>query len=583
MPTEPFNIASTLKETAACRPDQRAIVWRSRRGAFEHVTFRQLDEESDALACGLISMGVAPGARLALMTRPGREFIALTFAIFKAGAVVVLIDPGMGARRMFGCLDQVAPDGFIGLPVVQALRILSGRRFRQARFNVTVGRPWFWGGVTYVQLRESPHVPGVDRGANAPRSPVVPPLLEGGPGVARNELASPIVATRSSDPAAIIFTSGSTGPAKGVVYEHGMFAAQVAALRDYYQLEPGGIDLSAFPLFGLFNAALEVTTVVPEMNPAHPARVDPARIVAAIEAQGVTQAFGSPAIWKRVGEFCEQRELTLPTVRRIFLAGAPVAADILRTMKRALADEKADLYTPYGATEALPVCSISASEVLARTAQKTREGAGTCVGRPFPRVQLKIIEMTDTPLPDLAAARELPRWEIGEIIVRGEMVTREYFRQPEATGRAKIRDGDGFWHRMGDVGYLDETDALWFCGRKAHAVETDHGRLCTECVEPIFNAHPRVARTALVGVGARPRQMPVIVVEPEPWYRPTKAEIDGVLLPELREVARGYSHTALIERFLVYPRSLPVDVRHNIKVNRERLSAWASGKLGHQS
>src|SRR5262249_43397432 len=147
----------------------------------------------------------------------------------------------------------------------------------------------------------------------------------------------------------------------------------------------------------------------------------------------------------------------------------------------------AEMFTPYGATEALPVTSITATEVLARTADKTRQGAGTCVGKPLPTIRLKIIEIVEGPIGSLTETRELPTGEIGEIIVQGDAVTREYFARTEATAAAKIPDGDRFWHRMGDVGYLDETDALWFCGRKSQIVQTAEGRMFTDCVEPIFN------------------------------------------------------------------------------------------------
>jgi acyl-CoA synthetase (AMP-forming)/AMP-acid ligase II len=252
------------------------------------------------------------------------------------------------------------------------------------------------------------------------------------------------------------------------------------------------------------------------------------------------------------------------------------------------------MHTPYGATEALPVSSISATEVLAQTAAKTRQGAGTCVGRPFPAIRLKIIQIAADAIESLAGARELPPGEIGEIIVQGEVVTREYFRRPEATAAAKIRDGERFWHRMGDVGYVDEAGCLWFCGRKSQIVETTDGPMFTDCVEPIFNDHPRVARCALVGIGSKPRQTPVIVVElemegaigrlPDSDRAATKAArrraciqaAVGVVIAELRELAKGNANTRTIERFLLYPDSLPVDVRHNTKINREQLAEWAS-------
>lgn len=568
------NIAEKLRESAASAPHQRAVVFPVGRDAqgrvtYSHLTFRQLDRESDRLARGLRLLGVQPGMRLVLMVRPSLEFIALTFALFKAGAVVVLIDPGMGRTSIFRCLDQVEPQGFIAIPIVQAIRVCSGSRFKGARLNVTVGGGrWFWKGPNYQDLL--------------------------GPDWEPFETT----ATNATDPAAIIFTSGSTGPPKGVLYEHGMFAAQVELLREFYHIQPGEVDLPGFPLFALFNSAMGVTTVIPDMDPTRPAKVDPNKILEAIENHGVTQAFGSPAIWNRVGRHCEQVGRTIPSLRRVLSAGAPVPIPVIERMLRALevpappalpstkteeisiAETVAlpDIHTPYGATESLPVCSISGREIVRETAAKTRIGAGTCVGRPFPRMELKIIEITHGPIQHLDRIRELPPMEIGEILVSGPVVTREYYRQPEATLLAKIPDGDRFWHRMGDVGYLDQEGRLWFCGRKAHAVDTEHGRMFTICCEAIFNQHPRIFRSALVGVGEKPAQRPVIIVEPEAGEFPTAADDRKVLESELRELALANPLTRHIETILFHP-SLPVDIRHNVKIFREKLGPWAEKRL----
>jgi len=363
-----------------------------------------------------------------------------------------------------------------------------------------------------------------------------------------------------------------------VLYEHGMFDAQVDLIRDFYGIQPGEIDLSGFPLFALFNLAMGVTTVVPEMNPSRPARVDPRKIAAAIDDQGVTQAFGSPAIWNRVGRHCEQHNRRFATLRRVLSAGAPVPIQVLERMQRALPPADAAMHTPYGATEALPVCSISSREVLERTAARTRQGAGTCVGRPFGHVSVKIIDITAGPIGALNAVRELPPGQTGEIIVKGPSVTREYFRQPEATALAKIPDGDGFWHRMGDVGYLDAEGLLWFCGRKAHVVETREGRMFTEPCEAVLNEHPRVFRSALVGVGIPGDQTPVAVIEPESGAFPAGGRARAKFQQELRDLAAGHPITAPIQRFLFH-RSLPVDTRHNVKIAREQLAAWAEKRL----
>jgi acyl-CoA synthetase (AMP-forming)/AMP-acid ligase II len=546
------NIAGKLRESAQRAPFQRAVVFPSGRDAagrvtYTHFTFAQLDRESDRLARGLRRMGVTPGTRLVLMVRPSLEFIALAFALFKVGAVAVLIDPGMGRSGIFRCLDQVEPQGFLAIPLVQGIRLCSGKRFAQARFNVTVGGRALWGGSTYQDLL----------GGDWEETETFP--------------------AQATDPAAIIFTSGSTGPPKGVLYEHGMFAAQVELLRVFYDIQPGEVDLPGFPLFALFNSAMGVTTVIPDMDPTRPARVDPQKIIEAIENQGVTQAFGSPAIWNRVGRYCEQHAIPFPSLRRVLSAGAPVPIHVLERMRQTFTTSQADIHTPYGATESLPICSISGREVLTQTAAKTRAGAGTCVGRPFPRIRVKIIAITEGPIANLADVRELPSGEIGEIIVQGPVVTREYYRQPDATRAAKISDGPTFWHRMGDVGYLDEAGALWFCGRKAHLVETPQGRLFTICCEAIFNNHPEVFRCALVGIGEKPGQRPVIVVERADGALPAASARER-FHAELRELARGNPLTRDIESFLCHP-ALPVDIRHNVKIFRERLAPWAAKQL----
>ena len=553
--SDQVNIAERLRESARLYPQQKAVVFPAGRDAqgrvlYSHLTFAQLDEESDRLAKGLIEFGVQPGHRLVLMVRPSLEFIALTFALFKTGAVAVLIDPGMGRSNIFDCLATVEPDGFVAIPIVQAVRAFNRRKFPSARFNITVGgRRWFWGGKTYEELVETSR----EGFETAP--------------------------TKATDPAAIIFTSGSTGPPKGVAYEHGMFDAQVELLRDFYEIKPGEVDLPGFPLFALFNSAMGVTTVIPDMDPTKPAQVDPLLILEAIRDQGVTQAFGSPAIWNRIGRHCEATGEKLGSLKRVLSAGAPVPIHVLDRMLKSFEHDDANIHTPYGATESLPVASTSGREVLSETAERSRAGAGTCVGSLFPRVRVRIIEITDGPVGHVNETRELPRGEIGEILVQAPSTTREYFRRPDATTLAKVADEDGrFWHRMGDVCWFGDDDRLWFCGRKAHIVETPAGRMFTIPCEAIFNEHPKVFRSALVGVGDKPAQKPVIIVEPEAGEFPDSASAEAKFRDELLQLGRASSLTESIETVLFH-RSLPVDIRHNVKIFREKLAPWAAEQL----
>lgn len=550
-----LNIADRLRAMARELPFHRALVCpaghdRTGRVLYTQLTFRELDQESDRLARGLVQLGVRPGTRLVLMVRPGLDFLALTFALFKARAVVVLIDPGMGSRSVFRCLEQVEPQGFVAVPVVQAVRLVNRFRFKSARFNVTVGRRWFWSGPTYRDLLGGAWTPFDTTG------------------------------TRSTDPAAIIFTSGGTGPAKGVVYEHGMFDAQAEMLREFYQIRPGEIGLSGFLLFATFNATLGVTTVIPDKAVARPATLNPWRVVEAIRTQGVTQAFASPAVWNRVGRQAEVDARDFESLKLVLSAGAPVPLDVIARMRQILPSD-GDIHTPYGATESLPIASIAGREILATTAEHSRRGAGTCVGRLFPGVRVKIIEIRDEPIAALGDIRELAVGEIGEIIVQSPSTTREYFRDAPATRAAKISDGEGFWHRMGDVGYLDEQGRLWFCGRKSHIVETESGQMFADQCEAIPNNHPRVFRSALVGVGVPPAQRPVFIIEPEPGCYPETPGDREQFVQELRELTAAHPLTRNADTFLFH-RSLPVDARHNAKILREKLAAWAETRLAER-
>ena len=544
-----MNIASHLTAMAGLQPWRPAVVFpqgRDRQGrvSYTHSTFQQLDEASGRLARGFARLGLQRGMRVALMVPPSLDFFALTFALFKLGAVPVLIDPGIGLPNLGQGLAEAEPAAFIGIPKAHAVRVLLGWARTTLKFKITVGdRAWF-GGVTLNRVREL--------GATEAPGPAVEPV----PG----------------ETAAILFTSGSTGPSKGVVYTHEYFAAQVEHIRQLYGIQPGEIDLPTFPLFALFGPALGMTAIIPDMDPTRPAQVDPARIVEAIENFGVTNMFGSPAVIRRVGRYGEPLRLKLPSLRRAISAGAPVSAKEIERFSRLLAPG-AQVFTPYGATECLPLSSIGSDEILGETRHQTDLGRGVCVGRPVPGLLVKIIRISDVPIPAWDPALEVQPGEIGEIAVQGAHVTRTYFNRADATALAKIMDGPSgkFYHRMGDLGYQDAQGRIWFCGRKSHRVGTRQGTFFTIPCEAIFNTHPAVFRSALVGVERGGETEPVLCVELEPDARANLA----TLATELRDLAARHEHTRSIQRFLVHP-GFPVDIRHNAKISREKLAAWAS-------
>jgi acyl-CoA synthetase (AMP-forming)/AMP-acid ligase II len=552
--SEIVNVAAHLPALAERQPHTLAVVfpdggdWAGR-VRYIHRTYQQLNADSDQIAHGLQSIGLTRGVRTVLMVRPSLEFFALTFALFKVGAVPILVDPGMGVKNLGQCLTEARPEAFIGITKAQLARVLLRWARSTIRTVVTVGHQLAWGGVTLGELQRAGRGSGV----------------------------YPLAPTTAEDVAAILFTSGSTGPPKGAVYTHGIFAAQVELLRQTYAIRPGEIDLATFPLFALFAPALGMTAIIPDMDPTRPAQVDPRKIIQAIEDWGVTNLFGSPALLNRVGEYASATNVRLPSLRRVISAGAPVSAAILERFSTMLS-HGVQIHTPYGATEALPVCSIGSTEILTHTRARTDAGEGVCVGHPIAGMEVKIIRISDKPIAAWSDDLLLSTGEIGEIVVRGPVVTRAYDHRPEATALAKIpqaQDG-AFYHRMGDVGYLDNTGRLWFCGRKSHRVITTNGDLYTIPCEAVFNTHPQVRRTALVGVGPPGQARPVLCVEcadngrEMPWK---KLEV------ELLALGASRSHTQAIQTVLCYPRSFPVDIRHNAKIFREKLAEWAARRL----
>jgi acyl-CoA synthetase (AMP-forming)/AMP-acid ligase II len=551
------NIAAHLPARARAQPQTLALIepqGRDRRGCMRtrQYTFRELDLASDALAHGLEQVGICRGMRTVLMVPPSLEFYALTFALFKLGSVVVLIDPGMGLRGLSRSLAEAEPEAFIGIPKAHLARVLFRWAARTLRVLVTVGWRLGWGGVTLEQVRRL------------------------GQGDAVVPKPYPPAATGRDETAAILWTSGSTGPAKGAVYTHAIFAAQVRLLREVYGIEPGEVDLPTFPLFGLFGPALGMTAILPEMDPTRPAEVDPRKIIDAIEYFSVTNLFGSPALIRRVGQFGATHGVRLRTLRRVISAGAPVPAKVIARFA-SLLPEGVEVQTPYGATEALPVCSIGSDEILKETGARAAEGAGVCVGRPVPGMSVRIIRISDEPIPTWSADLEVPASIIGEIAVQGPVVSSLYWNRPEATALAKIveRQTGGFWHRMGDIGYLDPHGRVWFCGRKSQRVVTPERTYFTIPCEGVFNAHPAVYRTALVGVNRNGTRTPVLCVERDPEGPRLP---DDVLRTELRALGAAHEHTAAITNILFHP-SFPVDIRHNAKIFREKLADWAARQL----
>lgn len=530
-----MNIAHRIREVSKKVPDKKSVVL-AKDGTF--YTFKEFEERSNQFANRFVKLGIRPGMRTLLFVKPCLDFSVITFALFKIGAVPVLIDPGMGIPNLLNSVKQVKPEALVSIGMVHWLRRFKSDYFQNLKIKVSLNRV---GGSTqylYADLEtESKEFPPVD--------------------------------VKNTDYSCILFTSGGTGIPKGVLYTHGILNAQTDALREMFSLDETKTDLPGFPLFALFTLAMGMTSVIPEMDPTKPAQCDPAKIVKNIQDYRITFVAGSPAIWDRVGKYCLQHRIELPTVRQVVMFGAPVRAEIHEMFQKILPN--GDTFTPYGATECLPVSLISGKEVLKLHLPKMLKGYGTCIGKAVPGVTMKIIKTSDIPEHEL---HELPRGEVGEIAVSGLQVTPGYFEMPEETAKAKIIDQGVLWHRMGDLGWMDEENNLWFLGRKIHRVHAFDKTFYSIQVEAIFNQHPKIKRCALIKLTKNGVTSPALVIE----RFDKKTKLDQAFLQELKVLKETEEFTKVIAHFFLHA-SFPVDVRHNIKIDRLKLSQWAQEQV----
>lgn len=579
------NICRHLKQAAHDIPHHLAVAVQSAKGAsvanlrYSELDFLSLDRQSDVIAFALNAHGITRGMKAVLMVTPSLDFFALTFALFKAGIIPILVDPGMGIKNLKQCFAEAAPDAFIGIPKAHIARRLFGwgKGTIKILLNVDGGKTGFaaklncmaTGAMSLSTLLQNTSAQSSGAQSSAQKSPY------------------PMVLLKPNEMAAILFTSGSAGTPKGVVYSHAMFEAQIQALKNDYGICHGERDLATFPLFSLFGPALGMASIVPEMDASKPITANPEFLFAAIEQYQCSNIFVNPALLERLGRAGEQKQHTLPSVKRVISAGAPATIASIARFSKMLSDG-VPVLNSYGATESLPI-SMIASDALFATTEMTDNGAGICVGHAIDGVSIGIIGISEAVIPEWDDALLLKNGEIGEIIVQGPMVSQSYYQydsqrdnqRDSATAMAKIWDpvANCVRHRMGDLGYLDDQGRLWMCGRKAHRVDATHKgkfakRYYSIPCERIFNTHPNVKRSALVGVKVANEITPLICIELDTSLVCNKSQ---QLYQELTTLAEQFHQTQGIKRFLIHP-DFPVDVRHNAKIFREKLAVWAQSQ-----
>lgn len=555
--TPTFNLYELMQAQAHRRPGRLAFALarqrhrQSGRYQYETRTYAQLLAEVDRMAASLHASGIRQGTKTLLLMRPDLALPVSVFALFKLGAVPVFINPAMSPRQVLDCIRQIAPQALIAPALVHALRPFLHLFAWRALSSITL-------------FINSPNTHQLATRGQADRNKAA-------------QLMSEMAQTHSTDLAAIFFTSGSTGPAKGVEATHGTLGAQIAHFRSMSQSSEEHVELAAFPVALLTSPCLGQTSVIPNMGSLHPGRCQPANLVQAIEDFGVTSGFASPIVWERLSRYCVARGLQLQSLKRAFSGGAPIPYKMLDRISNLMPNGV--MHTPYGTTEVTPITTIDAREIEQETALLSRDGRGICVGRAVPGLSVKIIQLDDRPLPRWDDAHELQTGEIGEVVVRGALVSPRYHQDPINTARNKIAADTGdarfpFWHRTGDAGYFDKHGRLWLCGRIQHMVKVGEQRYFSVPVEEVLNAEAEIWRSALVGVTVKGRTELAVVIEFYPEY---KHQINQTRLKTYK--ARLHELGFPVAHLLPYPRPFPVDKLHNAKIERPLLARWAQAQV----
>ena len=528
--TRPAAVAAPVAEAARTEPIWAGLVARADDqspgfvdGATgESTSFAELHRRVMGIAAGLAQLGVRPGDRVAVLVLPGTDLLTTVFGCWRAGAVTVIADRGLGLRGLGAAVRGARVDWVIGAPPALA----AARALRWA-----------------VGARRIPVASLVAMRASATPLPPQP---------------------KPDDLAAVLFTSGATGPAKGVRYRHAQMCAQRDAVRDTYSIGPDDRLVAAFAPFALYGPALGIASTIPDVDVTKPGTLTADALIAAVESVAATIVFAAPAALANVNRSAQspgRPDPRLGDVRLVLSAGAPVPIATLRAT--ALLIPSAELHTPYGMTECLPVADVSLTEIDA-----AGTGRGVCVGPPVSGAAVMIAALGfDAGRPVSALSTDT----MGEILVRTPWVSDGYDRLWRTQRDARPHDSDGVeWHRTGDVGHVDGDGRLWVEGRSVHVVHTADGPVTPVPVEIAVEGLAEVERAAAVGVGPAGCQQLVVFVE--------GGERGAALAPDaLSRAVRGVVDVPVAA--VLTASRLPVDIRHNTKIDRTLLASCASAIL----
>ena len=486
------------------------------------VKFSDLDSRVASFAQGLIQQGVHSGDRVAVLVPPSIDLIAVVYACWRIGAVTVIADRGLGIKGLGRAVKSSRVQHVVGV-----------------RAAVVAARTLRWAArATFIDLKSLQNSMQLE-------------------GLSQLALAEPV----ANDLAAILFTSGATGPAKGVRYTHGQLGEQRDILQAVYNITDTDSFVAAFAPFALFGPALGITTGLADMDVTSPATLTAQALDDACRATEATMVFASPAALANVLKTSTTNLSSLKQVRLVMSAGAPVPIETLRHMQKLC--PQAEMHTPYGMTEVLPVADLSLQQ-----REEVGEGSGVCVGKPVDGCQVKVVAIKGT-------TTALPIGTTGEVVVSTPWMSLGYNRLWLTQQRARFESDGLTWHRTGDVGHLDVDGNLWIEGRVVHIIHAAQGPLTPVPLEISCETIPRVKRAAAVGIGDIGVQQVVIVLEIE------QGRDDIASAATSAQVREALPHIDVVAVWET--KKLPVDIRHNSKIDRTALAEKMQKALSGRS
>ena len=384
-----MDIFSLFEQNALCHPDKAAFIYFDGK-QWITLTYANILDKTQRFASRLLACSLTPGMSAAVMTPPSIDFFPFALALLKLGIIPILLEPAIGIKKIGEILQEAKPDIFIGNTLTHTLRILFGWGRDSVKYNVSIAR---------IENRKW-----------------------------KVESQLPITNYQLPHAAAIIYTSGSTGLPKGAVYTQANLAAQLDLLKNAFNITPDEIDLPAFPIYALIDLLLGVTSVIPDITFPVPGKTDPEKVINAIQNFNVTNMFASPVVLELLSSFAENnnsssRHNVLSSLKRVITAGAPATIDLQRRFRHLLADHTS-LFGIYGATETLPIAKVESREIFALE-EKTKNGAGICLGKPIEGVTVRIIPITDEPITEWQDSLTVKPNVVGEITVQSGATTRE--------------------------------------------------------------------------------------------------------------------------------------------------------------